>query len=73
MPEPRVVDGRDMLPPEPLERALAELSTLGPGEELVMLLRCEPVPLYGMLDRNGFRHATTRRKDGTTEVRIRKD
>ena len=73
MPEPRVIDGRDMLPPEPLERALAELATLVPGEELVMLLRCEPVPLYAMLDRHGFRHATTRRSDGTTEVRIHKD
>ena len=73
MPEPRVVDGRDMVPPEPLERALAELTTLMPGEELVMLLRCEPVPLYAMLDRNGFRHTTTRRPDGTTEVRIHKD
>jgi hypothetical protein len=73
MAEPRVIDGRDMLPPEPLERALAELGTLGPEEELVMLLRCEPVPLYAMLDRNGFRHATTRQPDGTTEVRIRKD
>ncbi len=73
MAEARVVDGRDMLPPEPLERALAELATLAAGEELVMLLRCEPVPLYAMLDRNGFRHETTRRPDGTTEVRIRKD
>jgi hypothetical protein len=73
MAEPRVVDGRDMLPPEPLERALAELATLRSGEELVMLLRCEPVPLYAMLDRNGFRHETTRQADGTTEVRIRKD
>jgi len=73
MPEPRLIDGRDMLPPEPLERALAELATLGPGEELVMLLRCEPVPLYAMLDRNGFCHSTTRRPDGTAEIRIHKD
>jgi hypothetical protein len=70
VPEPRLIDGRDMEPPEPLERALAELGTLGPGEELVMLLRCEPVPLYTILDRNGFSHRARRAADGTNEVRI---
>ena len=72
MPESRLIDGRDMVPPEPLERAIAELQTLAPGDELVMLLRCEPLPLYAMLDRNGFRHQTTPRPDGTNEIRIRK-
>ncbi len=72
MPDPRLIDGRDMLPPEPLERALAELATLVPGEELVMLLRCEPLPLYAMLDRNGFRYRSKLLPDGTNEVRIRK-
>jgi hypothetical protein len=73
MPEPRLIDGRDMLPPEPLERALAELATLAPGEELIMLLNCEPLPLYAMLDRNGFRYCAKPRPDGTNEVRIWKD
>jgi hypothetical protein len=72
MPEPRVIDGRDMEPPEPLERALAVLPTLGPGEELVMLLRCEPVPLYTVLDRNGYAHSSRHLADGSNEVRIRK-
>lgn len=72
MPEPRLIDGRDMEPPEPLERAMAELATLDAGEELVMLLRCEPLPLYAILDRNGFRYRSTRGPDGTNEVRIRK-
>jgi TusA-related sulfurtransferase len=70
MPEPRVIDGRDMEPPEPLERALAELATLASGEELVMLLNCEPLPLYAILDRSGYRHRTERRADGTNEVHI---
>lgn len=73
MPEPRLIDGRDMLPPEPLERALAELATLAPGEELIMLLRCEPLPLYAMLERNGFRYCAKLRPDGTNEIRIEKD
>jgi hypothetical protein len=72
MPEPRLIDGRDLEPPEPLERALAELATLPPGEELVMLLRCEPLPLYSILERNGFGYRSTLRPDGTNEVRIRK-
>jgi hypothetical protein len=72
MPEPRVIDGRDMEPPEPLERALAELATLAPEQELVMLLYCEPLPLYDILERNGFRHHSTLLPDGTNEVRIRK-
>lgn len=72
MPEPRLIDGRDLLPPEPLELALAELATLAPGEELVMLLRCEPLPLYSLLERNGFSHHSTLRADGTNEIRIQK-
>lgn len=72
MAEPRVIDGRDMEPPEPLERAMAALATLPAGEELVMLLRCEPVPLYSILDRNGYTHHARFLADGTNEVRIRK-
>jgi hypothetical protein len=72
MPKPRVIDGRDMQPPEPLERALTELATLAPDEELVMLLHCEPLPLYAILERNGFCHRSALLADGTNEVRIRK-
>jgi len=72
MPEPRLIDGRDLSPPEPLELALTELATLAPGEELVMLLRCEPLPLYSILERNGFGYRSTRMPDGSNEVRIQK-
>ncbi len=68
MPEPRLIDGRDMEAPEPLELAVAELSTLAPGEELVMLLNCEPLPLYAILERNGYRY----RADGSNEIHIQK-
>jgi uncharacterized protein (DUF2249 family) len=72
MPEPQLIDGRDMEPPEPLELALAALATLPPGEELVMLLRCEPLPLYSILDRKGFRYRAERRADGSNEIHIKK-
>ena len=72
MPEPRLIDGRGMEPPEPLERALVELATLAPGEELVMLLRCEPLPLYSILERNGYGYRSKLRPDGTNEIHIQK-
>ena len=72
MPNQRVIDGRDMEPPEPLERAMAALATLAPGEELVMLLRCEALPLYAMLERGGFTYRSEFQPDGTNEVRISK-
>jgi len=73
MPEPRLIDGRDMEPPQPLELAVKELATLAPGEELVMLLNCEPLPLYAILDRNGYRYRAERRADGSNEIHIQKD
>ena len=72
MPERREIDGRDMEPPEPLELALAELATLGPGGELVLFLRCEPLPLYSILDQYGYPHRCERRADGSNEIHIRK-
>lgn len=72
MAEQRLIDGRDMEPPEPLERALAELATMGPEDELVMLLNCEPLPLYAILDQNGFGYRSQPQPDGSNEVRIRK-
>jgi uncharacterized protein (DUF2249 family) len=72
MAQPRVVDGRGLLPPEPLELTLTALDTLPEGEELLLLLYCEPHPLYSILDQNGYSHASSTRPDGTVEVRIRK-
>jgi len=72
MPEQRVVDGRGMSPPEPLEATLAALDTLPPGEELLVLLFCEPVPLYSVLKENGYIYSAKMQADGTNEIRIRK-
>ena len=72
MPEQRVVDGRGMSPPEPLEATLTALDTLPDGEELLVLLYCEPVPLYNVLKQNGYRYESQMQADGTNEIRIRK-
>ena len=72
MPEARLIDGRGMLPPEPLELAVTELGKMAPGEELVLLLNCEPLPLYAILDQNGHPHHAVRLADGSNEVHITK-
>lgn len=72
MPGQRLIDGRDMLPPEPLERTLAELDSMEAGDELVLLLYCEPHPLYAILKRNGYTYQSELREDGTNAIRISK-
>lgn len=72
MPEPRVIDGRDLQPPEPLELTLAALDTLQADEELLLLLYCEPHPLYSILKRNGYRYRNEWREDGTNAILISK-
>jgi hypothetical protein len=72
MPGQRIIDGRDLLPPEPMELTLAALDTLGPDEELLLLLYCEPQPLYAILKRNGYTYSSELREDGTNAIRISK-
>jgi len=72
MSDQRVIDGRDMQPPEPLEKALEALDTLSPDDELVLLLYCQPHPLYQILRRNGYVWTETMQADGTNEIHIRK-
>ena len=72
MPDPRVIDGRGLLPPEPLELAVAALGAMQPGDQLVMLLHCEPLPLYSILEPSAYRHRSELRTDGTNEIHIEK-
>lgn len=69
---PRVIDGRDLSPPEPLELTLAALDQLGAGEELLLLLYCEPHPLFNILRNHGYRWRQQVQGDGTHEIRIRR-
>ncbi len=72
MPDENLIDGRNMSPPEPLELALTALDTLAPDDELVLLLYCQPQPLFSMLRQNGYKWVETVQDDGTHEIRIRK-
>ena len=55
-------------PPEPLERVLETLDRLHPGQRLRVLIPREPVPLYRILERNGYAHETKAREDFLYEV-----
>jgi uncharacterized protein (DUF2249 family) len=67
-----VIDGREMQPPEPLEKTLEALGVLAEADELLLLLYCQPHPLFSVLARNGYAWTEELRPDGTREVRIRK-
>lgn len=66
------IDGRDMQPPEPLEKTIAALDTLPADGELRLLLYCHPVPLFNMLRNNGYVWQEAILDDGTNEILIRR-
>jgi len=68
----KLIDGRDLEPPEPMELALAALDTLAADETLTLLLYCHPRPLFNILRENGFVWQETVQDDGTHEIVIRK-
>ena len=67
-----VIDGRELQPPEPMERTLEALDTLAEGDQVLLLLYCQPHPLFGILKRNGYAWSEDVRADGTREIRIHK-
>jgi uncharacterized protein (DUF2249 family) len=69
-PAEKLLDARDLEPPEPLELTLAALDELQPDQRLRLLLPREPYPLYGILDRNGYQHETERHPDGYFAILI---
>lgn len=66
------IDGRELQPPEPMERTLEALDKLGQGDEVMLLLYCQPHPLFSILRSNGYAWSEDVRADGTREIRIRK-
>ncbi len=69
---PRVIDGRGMMPPEPLELALAALPELGENESMTVLVYCQPHPLFAALQEAGFTWQEEVGADGTHAVHIRR-
>ena len=54
-----LLDVGQLEPPEPMVRILEALDSLEQDESLRVLIDREPVPLYGILTRNGYRYRTT--------------
>ena len=67
-----VIDGREMQPPEPLERTLEALEKLKEGDDILLLLYCQPHPLFNILRNNGYVWTDQMQPEGTREIRIRK-
>lgn len=66
----RLLDVSDLEPPEPLERILDALDTLGAGDWLHVRHRREPFPLYGFLQRLGYVWRTERTGEAAFEILI---
>ncbi len=66
----KVIDGRDLEPPEPFERVREAISGREPGEQVMLILNREPFPLYRVLQLNGYQHSTKAFPDGRFEIVI---
>ena len=65
------IDARGLEPPEPFERVMEAMTELEPGGEILLILNREPVPLYRVLERNGYSWNATWFDDGRVEILIR--
>ena len=66
----KVIDARDLEPPEPFERVMEAISGLEPGGQIMLILNREPFPLYRVLQLNGYQYKTTVFPDGRFEILI---
>ena len=65
-----VVDARAMQPPEPFERTMEALDSLGRDDVVVLWLYRRPEPLFKVLQRNGYRWTEATGPEGSFEFRI---
>ena len=66
------LDVRGLQAPEPLERVLATLDRLGDGDRILLKINCRPMPLFRILERNGYVHEEWPGTDSLLEIEIRK-
>ena len=64
----RVIDGRDMEPPEPFVQTMDALDLIEPGQKVLLILGREPFPLYRALQLNKIAWQTEHTAEGTVEV-----
>lgn len=66
----RVIDARNMEPPEPFVATMEALDTISGDEKLLLLLYREPQPLYNALRRNGHGFEVSYTEDGVVQILI---
>lgn len=64
------IDARGWEPPQPMMRVVETLDRLPRGRKIVMLLHCEPRPLFRLLTNNGFHYRCRYAAEGHFEVTI---
>ena len=64
------IDARGWEPPQPMMRALDTLERLPRGKKVIMLLHCEPRPLFRILKNNSFDYRCRFVPDGHFEITI---
>jgi uncharacterized protein (DUF2249 family) len=64
------LDVRGMSPPEPLEKVMEAIGDFVPGDTLKVVIDCEPVPLYRILERNGYAWHTEPGRESLREITI---
>lgn len=67
----KVIDGRNLEPPEPFLLTMEALDEVQPGQTVLLQLSREPFPLYRALELNGYAWEVSRLEDGTVEILIR--
>ena len=66
----RVIDAREMVHPEPFERVVEALTTLGLNERVKLVLNREPLPLYRFLEGNDYEYQVSPEAGGVFEIMI---
>ena len=66
------LDVRGLEAPEPLVRVLEALDTLPIADSLLLKIDCKPLPLFRILERNGYAYDVQPGSDALFEISIRK-
>ena len=66
----RIIDARDMEPPEPFVATLDALDAMDPSHTLLLIINREPHPLYRALLKQGYAYQTTVTAHWTFEILI---
>ncbi|HEY1326342.1 MAG TPA: DUF2249 domain-containing protein [Casimicrobiaceae bacterium] len=72
MTDPIVLDVRGLEAPEPLVRVLEALDTIPPNGSVLVKIDCRPVPLFRILERNGYVHEERPGTESLLEISIRR-